>query len=358
MLSRRLVDGLLVAVARRVRRWADRILAERDGAPGVAQQAPQDASEAEPPDGDGPPAHWLEMVRARAPHLLSRREQAFEAQGSPRPASEPEPAAVEPRFELAEVAQRIEPPASEWSSPATTGSPERGRAMRVDSVAARPAAPRAGAPDVAPPPREPARSRWPVEPDGEPRPTRWHGEPIPPVHGEAPPQRSPHPHSRPLAPAHAEPHRVAPPAPWRASVPEARAPAAPIAPSSPAAPPTRATLLHEPAQRSFDRARDAHPHPHPAAPPPRPASWPHLPDEGEPREAAAPVWPRSSAPPPRPVSWPRLPDEDEHEAPPQARPTEPSWPVLPSDAPDLAAPVLEEDHGRSARLRGEQRGAR
>ncbi|HWU85929.1 MAG TPA: hypothetical protein VN253_01560, partial [Kofleriaceae bacterium] len=83
MPSRRLVDGLLVAVARRVQRWADRILTERDGMLQAVHEAPSgrdDSDETEPPDsdddGDGPPAHWLEMVRARAPHLLSRREPA------------------------------------------------------------------------------------------------------------------------------------------------------------------------------------------------------------------------------------------------------------------------------------------
>lgn len=443
MLSRGLVDDLLVAVARSVRRWADRVLAERDGDPGSAQPAPHDGGEAESPDGDGPPAHWLEMVRARAPQLLWPRAQPVEEPGAPWPDAPVPPRMVAPRVVaprvvapqvvapsrvpppgsqassweqiarppagepagLAEVSPYPEPPAAEWSSP----PPDRARAVRMGPEAARAggpaapaplqsavsrpvssAAPRAGAPHVQPPPPEPARWRWKSEPEGEPHPTRWRGE--------SPPRPSSH---------GAAPHRPPTPAPWRASVPERHAPAAPrspeatdgvrgaersraasaapiapitpVAPITPAAPTApsvapampiaafapasprpRATPPHEPPPRPFDRTHGANPYPHPAAPPPRPASRPQLPDEGEPREGAAPPQPPHPHPhpasPPPPVQWPRLPDEID--GPRAARPTEPTWPLLSSDDPDLAAPMLDEDHGRSDRLRGEQRGNR
>jgi hypothetical protein len=261
MLSRRLVDGLLVAVARRVQRWADRILAERDRGLQAAQQAPRGSeasseasSETDPPDGDGPPAHWLEMVRARAPHLLSPTKAP-----SPRPATTPStwpqppsmrsrvaeaptanpahqdrdasaPVPVHPSpfagqiarqpasapAELAKVPPRAAPPASAWSSPPTRGS---------SSI------PAPAPSEARTPPQEPARWKWRIEPAGETPPARWRSAPSP-AQAEAAPARPLRPHSpRPAARSPVAhplvPHDPA--APWRAS----EAPAAPILAETP-----------------------------------------------------------------------------------------------------------------------------
>src|SRR5262245_41946537 len=79
MQPRPLVDDLLVVVAPRVRRWAERILSERDGTVPMADhdfQGGDGGDELDSPDGEGPPAHWLEMVRARAPQLLSPEQRS------------------------------------------------------------------------------------------------------------------------------------------------------------------------------------------------------------------------------------------------------------------------------------------
>jgi hypothetical protein len=76
------MNALRVAFARTLRAWADEILAEQARTPATAGPAsppsidPVPARQAQPlrpddePDDEGPPAHWLEMVRRRAPHLL------------------------------------------------------------------------------------------------------------------------------------------------------------------------------------------------------------------------------------------------------------------------------------------------
>jgi hypothetical protein len=436
MPSRRLVDGFLVAFARRVQLWADRILAERDSILPTTPQAPpgsEGSSEAEPPDppdDDGPPAHWLEMVRARAPHLLSTMAR------SPRPASPPtrpphstvteaptadpaqqdrgasDPAPTRPasllgriarpattRTEIDEVPPRSEPAPSSWRSTTTIDSrstpfpspyPEGARETRGD-----PAAEIARSPAAPLPTPTPMRWRWRIESADEIPPTRRRCDPSP-AQREATPERPPDPRSP--AVHTPVPRQPAAPTPWRASTPDGPSSAAPIPGVTPAAvvraelsrpastgalpprvlrsppagagplrapipavTPTGAAPLDAPPPRSFDHARDV-----PSRsgweprPPARPVLWQHLPDDDELRAGAMVPQPRSSPPPPtRPGLWPRLPDEDEHDSPPQTRPTDPTWPVLPSD--DLAAleaPVHSEDRGRSDRLRGEQQGAR
>ena len=153
MLPGRLVDGLLVAVARRVRQWADRVLAEREVAPGAAEPAPQDRVGGEPPDGDGPPAHWLEMVRARAPHLLSLRAQSFEA---------PEQEWPWPRESFTPAPWPIAAPRT--SSPPEVSPPPR------SSSSPRPVREEAGADDLAPQARHAdiAAQVQPAAPDGQP----------------------------------------------------------------------------------------------------------------------------------------------------------------------------------------------
>jgi hypothetical protein len=70
-----LLDDVLVAVARSVRQWADRVLTERahdrSALPDVRE--PPDPRDDDLLDEDGPPAHWVEMVRERAPHLVPPR---------------------------------------------------------------------------------------------------------------------------------------------------------------------------------------------------------------------------------------------------------------------------------------------
>jgi hypothetical protein len=78
-----LLDDVLVAVARSVRRWADRVLTDHAHETSALEQreppAPRldlrpdlrpDSRDDDSFDEDGPPAHWIEMVRDRAPHLL------------------------------------------------------------------------------------------------------------------------------------------------------------------------------------------------------------------------------------------------------------------------------------------------
>ncbi len=443
MPSRRLMDGLLVTVARRVRRWADQILAERDRALREAQEAPpggEDRSETEPIAGEGPPAHWLEMVRARAPHLLSALErsprsaspltrsrplpprsavaeapvdptQEDRGMGSPAPgypsllSAQLARPPVSPPTELAEAPPRAEPPAAVWRSPPAMGSsppaPSRSsegpRAMRVD-----PAAGSAGGPAIPEPPPERTRWRWWSEAAGEPAPARWRGDSSParsPVPHEATPQQPPRPHApRPLVRGPIPPGPAAP-APWRVSGPDALAAAAPlptgmlagvvaaassgpassgVAPATaPSAPPpgagagpleaptpavTRAGAapVDEPPPRSFDPVLPWSLRERPPAPP---VVWPHLsvPDDDELRRGDAARRPGAWPPPPaRSDLWPRLPDEDD--LPPPARPTDPPWPALPSEALEalgaVEEPAYDDDHGRSDRLRGEQQGAR
>jgi hypothetical protein len=339
------------------------------------------------------------MVRARAPHLLSTmarpsrpaspqswspRSTMTEASRADRAQQDrvaTDPAPTRPasslgriarpastRTEIEEVPPRSEPPPSSWTSPPTidppstrstpfhSPSPEGARGTRVDPAAKVARSP--GAPLTA---QEPMRWRWRIE--SADKTTRRRSD-ASLAQREAIPERPPDPRS--TAVRTPVPHQPVP-APWRASTPDAPSCAAPIlratpravvraelsrptsigaapprVPSStqagvdatraptPAVTPTGAAPSNEPPPRSFDHARDA---------------------------LSRPDW--GPRPPARPGLWPRLPDEDEHDSPPQTRPSDPTWPVLPSD--DLAAleaPVHGEDRARSDHLRREQQGAR
>jgi hypothetical protein len=73
MPGRGLMTELRVAFARALRQWADDVIADYNVArpASAAPDATPTESRSEPDEVDeGPPAHWLAMVRARAPHLL------------------------------------------------------------------------------------------------------------------------------------------------------------------------------------------------------------------------------------------------------------------------------------------------
>lgn len=402
----RLTDGLVVALARRVQRWADRILAERDGASRAPWQEP-------PEDPAGPPAHWLEMVRARAPRLLSELERA-PRRGSPPPRTEPPrpprstaagaPAAVPARAdrdasgpapappvsvdapaerrpaELEEGPPRSAPASAPtsasdsagWSRPdarsspvpspapspvslAATAPPGAARNARVDAALA------STTPDGPAPPREPTSWRWRFAPAPEEAPAHRR------VESPRSPDRSV-PERHPLDGARAERrtpvHLPAALATPRARVPEARPPAAPglasssAAPPAPASPPALPSPAHRPGAGSLE-ALAPDKSPPGALRPGAPPSGPFAATDG----SAAPS--RWELPPAQPGLWPRLPDEGDDtdqaptDAPPRARPRGPTWPALPGD--DLLIPeppASGEDAGRRERLHREQRGAR
>jgi hypothetical protein len=242
MASRRLVDGLLVAVARRVQRWADRILAERDDAPPGAppvSRGIEDRGAPDAQDGDGPPAHWLEMVRARAPHLLSMSEwPSWEGaeERAPWPAGPSAERAETPWRERAEAPWRAElsprfdapprsdAPASGWRDPGpalpreTRGGPDPERVRD---------------PDVRPS-DSPTRWRWRTEDAGEPSRSPGRREAAPALDAEVVPPAPEGPPARPPRAASASPRsedrdaRGAPAvrAPRRAVAPDAREAAA------------------------------------------------------------------------------------------------------------------------------------
>ena len=149
MTARRLVDGLLVSIASRVQRWASRILAERNA---VLQTAPlplrrdeADPQEADPQEDEGPPAHWLEMVRARAPQLLSMKERAPRPVAPPTPARSPSPARsltrASERVDEADAVPARSPSPARSPTPARSPSPARSpmtRSKTVEAPAAEP----------------------------------------------------------------------------------------------------------------------------------------------------------------------------------------------------------------------------
>jgi hypothetical protein len=409
----RLLDGLLVMVARHVRSWADRTLAERDL-----------LAEAAPPEDDGPPADWLEMVRTRAPHLLANHLRAPRAasplpprcpspsaERAARPPAGTVPAAIPARVTAAspaiipaacDVPPRCEPPASAWTAPplaAASSEPEHQslvrRQPRAPAVIPDGSSPPAGAAQYEParspgaeaatdtarspgapvPPQERAmRGRWRIAAQSEPPPARQRGAsgsaPTEATAQEHPPSsHAPRPGTgtstpRPLGASPEQRRPVTPAAlPDCAALPRSSAPrAAPLpraAAPIPTAPPANATLTEWPPWSATDATPPAAPFPAalPVAEPPR---------RSFDRAHEARPHPRPEPPPPvQPLPWPCLPDDDEpadahaHGSPPATRPTEPTWPALPDDEPAVPeAPVFREDHNRSDRLRGEQQGAR
>jgi hypothetical protein len=396
MRSGRLLDDLLVVVARHVRRWTDRILAEQDR---VAPAEPHDPWEGDAgADDGGPPAHWLEMVRARAPHLL-------EAMDRPRrPAPRPhEPRAASPRIMPgAAPSPLVAVPPIDPTPVIESGNTRRSveRPAAVPPVELPPAAVSAEAPAelaaklptyaptqaqrLDPPPHaRPATSTWVTAPPAtrssptlppspsEPAPATRSSPTLPPTPSE------PAPAARVRA-AVPDTSRPSPePATWRwriESLDQARPPhrrsafsaasadraLPPAPPRAPASPPGELSPVHPPPPASLERWRSDVPD----AFPPATLPWQPVPARvavPAASSAVVPAAPFSVATPPvvpshdppgsivRSSPWSNLSDEEPHTSaagrhPTEVHPARPlCWPRLPDedehDSPTQAAPA-------------------
>ncbi len=326
-------DVLVRSVARRVKAWAEAVLAQ-EVRPSEPAPAPREAVRAAPPGGlpvqwlrdvqalrMGPPADWMERVRRGAPHLLARVERV------PGPTPAPVPSRpAEPSWEDKLPKSRPRESADTESSRAGPRTPPK-----------RPAAP-----------SEPLRS----------------AQPQAPVHAEVfklrvIEQDSPTtPRVTPPAPvAHHGPELIQPPP--RAEMfgpaePRQAETFAPVPPRTPAPAESRSWHSSPPPEDSVERR----------APPVASSPWGTAPAAK--RSAAPELAPGEELSPLVPHPWPVLPEEPGQA--PMPSPTVSSeaseprrsgpWPDLPetpfTEAPDASALLLQRE--RLSRLGREQRG--
>jgi hypothetical protein len=341
---RQLIDKLRLAVARSTWRWATRVLAEQGDVVGLASDGDSATAELAPETADGPPAHWLEMVRARAPQLLrdgasfgaarSLADVRWVALSSLREA----PVGDEPRDD-ADRPTRRDLKKMTSSAPA---HPASSSGQRIEARSSRtPAASASSEPSAQPSTRELSRAAGP-SPCTRPVARRSASTAL-----ERPPLlclRSASDDLVALAPSPREPLSLARMASDVAAAGAARRVTSPR--HLPPARPSRSRALAADHAGATDAAADG-----------GTLAWQAPCAEHALAGAADCEAPRGSAstpsPPSRTTLWPQLPDENDTPA------MQPSWPPLPVE--DLVAaldPVDYDELERRARLRGEQQGAR